>query len=67
MLEWENELENIQRENIRFLEVAHVDGQHFKGEFKGVEDTPNGKLLVLKGLNGEDIKLNFLTIRKLIF
>ena len=67
MLDWTDELEKIQKENIRFLEVAHVDGQRFKGEFKGIESGSNGNLLVLKGFNGEEIKLNFTTIRKLIF
>ena len=60
-------LEKFLNSDKKFLRVLHVDGLVFEGEFGEIEERPNGKILKLKGFNGEDIGIYLEAIRDIKF
>ncbi len=64
MREWQPVLEQIQKDNIRFIEILHVDGRRFYGEYLGLrEGLASRPELLLKDLEGKEVRLYFPTIR----
>jgi len=67
MMEWVGRLEEIRTKGIRFIEVLHVDGRRFKGEWLGVRETPNGRQMVLRDGSGREVCVYFPAIRQLLY
>ena len=67
MMEWLGRLEEMQKQNIRFVEVVHVDGRRFTGEWLGVRESPNGRQAVIVDRSGREVCLYFPAIRQLMF
>ena len=67
MLEWVLKLDAVRQGRVHFLEVDHVDGRRFRGEFVTVLETPNGPQLVVRDAGGTEIRLYFPAIRNLVY
>jgi hypothetical protein len=67
MLEWVARLEPILKGKVRFVEVDHVDGRRFRGEFVETRETPNGSQIVLRDSTGREIRLYSPAIRNLTY
>lgn len=67
MLEWVAKLEPVLQGRVRFVEVDHVDGRRFRGEFVEVSQSSNGPQLVLRDPAGKEIRLYYTAIRNLVY
>ena len=67
MLEWVAKLEPVLQGRVRFVEVDHVDGRRYRGEFIEIRQSTNGPQIVLRDPAGKEMRFYYTAIRNLVY